>query len=79
MDKKESLLIDSDVLINFFDESKELHLKAENAFYEINRRNYSNYISIVTTIEMIQGNKSNFEKTRIINKRSKKMKPASNH
>ena len=35
MDKKESVLIDSDVLINFFDKPKKVHLKAENNFIKI--------------------------------------------
>lgn len=66
MDKKENLLIDSDVLINFYDEAKKFHLKSENAFYDIEKRNYNRCISIVTTIEMIQGSKNNIEKNRII-------------
>ena len=67
MDKKKSnLLIDTDVLINFFDKTKKFNQVAQNAFYEFNDRNINPCISIITIIEMIQGSKSNVEKNRIL-------------
>ena len=64
--KKNSLLIDTDVLINFFDKTKKFNQVAQNALYEFNDRNIEPCISIITTIEMIQGSKSNLEKNRIL-------------
>lgn len=67
MDKKESsVLIDTDVLINFFDKNKKFNQIAENAFYDFYNRNIEPCISIITTIEMIQGSKTNIEKKRIL-------------
>lgn len=64
--KKGSLLIDTDVLINFFDKTKKFNQVAQNAFYEFNDRNIEPCISVHTIIEMIQGSKSNIEKSRIL-------------
>ncbi|HEY5463558.1 MAG TPA: type II toxin-antitoxin system VapC family toxin [Hanamia sp.] len=66
MDKKESVLIDSDVLINFFDKSKKFNLVAENAFFDFEKKDIQLCVSVITVIEMIQGNKTNIEKNRII-------------
>jgi tRNA(fMet)-specific endonuclease VapC len=66
MDKKESVLIDSDVLINFFDKSKKFNLIAENAFFDFEKKDIELCVSVITAIEMIQGNKNNIEKNRII-------------
>ena len=67
MDKKKSnLLIDTDVLINFFDKTRKFNQIAQNAFYEFNDRNINPCISIITIIEMIQGSKSNIEKSKIL-------------
>ncbi len=64
--KKSSLLIDTDVLINFFDKTKKLNQIAQNAFYDFNIRDVEPCISIITTIEMIQGSKNNLEKNKIL-------------
>lgn len=64
--KKSSLLIDTDVMINFFDKNKDLNLVAQNAFYDFSNRNLEPCISIITTIEMIQGTKNNSDKNRIL-------------
>lgn len=67
MDKKESsVLIDTDVLINFFDKNKKFNQVAANAFYDFTIRNIEPCISIITSIEMIQGSKTNLEKKRIV-------------
>ena len=67
MDKKKSrVLIDTDVLINFFDKNKKFNQIAQNAFYDFNNRNVEPCISIITTIEMIQGGKNNLVKSRIL-------------
>lgn len=67
MDKKESsLLIDTDVLINFFDKNKSFNQVAQNTFYDFSDRNIEPCISIITTIEMIQGSKTNSDKNRIL-------------
>ena len=64
--EKSSLLIDTDVLINFFDKTKKFNRTAQSAFYEFNDRNIGPCISIITTIEMIQGSKNNLEKNKIL-------------
>lgn len=67
MDKKESkVLIDTDVLINFFDNNRKESLVAQGAFEDFNSRNVVPYISIITVIEMLQGSKNNLEKNRIL-------------
>ncbi|MDQ6904272.1 MAG: PIN domain-containing protein [Bacteroidota bacterium] len=67
MDKKESIvLIDTDVLINFLDKNKKFNQVAENAFYNFENKNIEPFVSIITTIEIIQGNKTNIEKKRIL-------------
>ena len=66
MDKKESVLIDSDVLINFFDKNKKFNLTAENAFFDFEKKDIQLCVSVITAIEMLQGNKTNIEKNRII-------------
>ena len=69
MDKKQSkLLVDTDVLINFFDSNRKDHLAAKNAFLEFNDRKIIPYISIITEIEMVQGSKNNLEKNKILKK-----------
>jgi predicted nucleic acid-binding protein len=64
--KKSSVLIDTDVLINFFDKNKNFNQMAQNAFYDFNNRNIEPCISIITTIEMIQGTKNKSDKNRIL-------------
>jgi predicted nucleic acid-binding protein len=64
--QKSSLLIDTDVLINFFDKTKKFHLKAQTDFYEFNDKKIEPCISVITTIEMIQGSKNNIEKNKIL-------------
>lgn len=59
-------MIDTDVLINFFDKNRKLNQLAENAFYDFNTRNIEPCFSIITPIEMIQGNKNNQEKNKIL-------------
>ena len=66
MDKKESkLLIDTDVLINFFDRTIKSY-RLLKCFLEFSDRNVEPCISIITDIEMIQGSKNNLEKNRIL-------------
>jgi predicted nucleic acid-binding protein len=66
MDKKESsILIDSDVLINFFDTNKSSYHVAFAAFENFKKDNIIPCISIITIIEMLQGNKSISDKKRI--------------
>ena len=64
--KKSRVLIDTDVLINFFDKNKKFNQIAQNAFYDFNNRNVEPCISIITTIEMIEGGKNNLVKSRIL-------------
>ena len=67
MDKKESkILIDTDVLINFFDSKRKENLTALNAFVDFGNKDIAPYISIITVIEMLQGSKNNIEKERIL-------------
>ena len=66
MDKKESsILIDSDILINFFDTNKLSYQVAYAAFENFKKDNIIPCISIITIIEMLQGNKSTSDKKRI--------------
>ena len=66
MDKKEStILIDTDVLINFFDTKKLLYQVASSAFENFKNDNLVPVISVIVIIEMLQGNKSNNDKNRI--------------
>lgn len=67
MDKKKSnLVIDTDVLINFFDKNKKSHQLAKNAFDDFTNKNIEPSVSIITSIELIQGNKTNSDKQRIL-------------
>ena len=67
MDKEKSdVLIDTDVLINFFDTNKKFSHIAQIAFFDFDSRNVEPCISIITTIEMIQGSKNNSDKNRIL-------------
>ena len=67
MDKKKSnVLIDTDVLINFFDTNKKFNQIAQIAFFDFKNRSVEPCISIITAIEMIQGCKSNSDKNRIL-------------
>jgi predicted nucleic acid-binding protein len=66
MDKKESsILIDSDVLINFFDTNKLSYQVAYAAFENFKKDNIIACISIITSLEMLHGNKSTSDKNRI--------------
>lgn len=69
MDKKKSnALIDTDVLINFFDKNKKFNQIAKNAFYGFTDKNEEPCISIITEIEIIQGAKNNADKNSILKK-----------
>jgi predicted nucleic acid-binding protein len=66
MDKKESsILIDTDVLINFFDTKKLLYQVANTAFENFKKDKIDPVISVIVIIEMLQGNKTSSEKNRI--------------
>ncbi len=64
--KKSSVLIDTDVLINFFDKNKNFNQVAANAFYGFSNSNIEPCISIIAIIEMIQGTKTRVDKNRIL-------------
>ena len=64
--KKSSLLIDTDVLIDFFDKTKKNYQIAKEAFSDFSDRNVEPCISIISSIEMIQGSKNNLEKNKIL-------------
>lgn len=67
MDKEKSnVLVDTDVLINFFDTNKKFSQIAQIAFFDFVNRNIEPCIYIITSIEMIQGSKSNSDKNRIL-------------
>jgi predicted nucleic acid-binding protein len=66
MDKKEgSILIDTDVLINFFDTKKLLYQVANTAFENFKREEIAPVVSVIVITEMLQGNKTASEKNRI--------------
>lgn len=65
-EKKSNVLIDTDVLINFFDKNKKFYQIAQNAFYGFPDRNEEPCISIITEIEIIQGAKNNADKNNIL-------------
>ena len=60
--KENRILIDTDVLINYFDSKKKSHLLVKNNFniFQLNRTVL--YISLVTIIETLQGSKSSGDK-----------------
>lgn len=64
--KKSSLVVDTDVLINFFDKNKKLHQLAKNDFNDFADKNIEPCISIITSIELVQGNKTNSDKNKIL-------------
>ncbi len=69
MEKKESrILIDTDVLINYFDDNKKFYLRVKETFNSFEIENTITYVSLVSVIEIIQGNKSNIEKNKILKK-----------
>jgi predicted nucleic acid-binding protein len=69
MEKKEKrILIDTDVLINYFDENKKSYLRVKEVFNSFEIENTITYVSLVSVIEIIQGNKSNVEKNKILKK-----------
>lgn len=69
MDKKKSnILIDTDVLINFFDKNKKFYHITQNAFYEFSDRNEEPLISIISELEILQGSKNNKDKKNILKK-----------
>ncbi len=66
MEKKESrILIDTDVLINLFDEKKIFHLLVKKNLNLFQQKGITPNISLVTAIEILQGNKSNFDKKQL--------------
>jgi predicted nucleic acid-binding protein len=66
MEKKESrILIDTDVLINLFDEKKVSHLLVKKNLNIFQQKGITPNISLVTTIEILQGNKSSSHKNQL--------------
>jgi len=69
MEKKESgILIDTDVMINYFDDHRKYHAEIKSAFNQFEVENVETYISLVSCIEVLQGSKSMLEKNRILKK-----------
>ena len=69
MEKKESgILIDTDVMINYFDDHRKYHAEIKSAFNQFEVENVETYISLVSFIEVLQGSKSMLEKNRILKK-----------
>ena len=69
MDKTESMiLLDTDVLINLFDPFKSNHDVADNTLKNLLLHNVEMYVSTITEIELVQGNKSAVDKKRLIKK-----------
>lgn len=66
MEKKEGrILIDSDVLINLFDEKKIFHLLVKKNLNLFQQKGITPNISLVTAIEILQGNKSHLQKKQL--------------
>jgi predicted nucleic acid-binding protein len=66
MEKKESrILIDTDVLINLFDEKKMFHLLVKKNLNLFQQKGTTPNISLVTAIEILQGNKSSVHKNQL--------------
>jgi predicted nucleic acid-binding protein len=66
MEKKESrILIDTDVLINLFDEKKISHLLVKKNLNLFQQKGITPNISLVTAIEILQGNKSSSHKKQL--------------
>ena len=69
MEKKESrILIDTDVIINYFDDHKKYHLQVKSVLTQFEIEKIETYISLVSCIEVLQGSKSVIEKNRILKK-----------
>ena len=66
MEKKESrILIDSDVLINLFDKKKIFHLLVKKNLNLFQQKSINPNISLITAIEILQGNKSSLHKKQL--------------
>jgi tRNA(fMet)-specific endonuclease VapC len=69
MEQRESMiLLDTDVLINLFDPFKSNHDIADDTLKSLLNQNIEMYVSTITEIELVQGNKSSTEKNRLIKK-----------
>ena len=62
------ILLDTDVLINLFDPLKSNHDVADSTLKNFLLNNIEMYVSIITEIELVQGNKSAPDKKRLIKK-----------
>ncbi len=66
MEKKESrILIDTDVIINLLDNKRNFHLQVKRNLALFQEKKVNPYISLVTAIEILQGNKSNADKKQL--------------
>jgi tRNA(fMet)-specific endonuclease VapC len=69
MEQTESMiLLDTDVLINLFDPFKSNHDIADNILKDLLSHNIEMYVSTITEIELVQGNKSSTDKKGLIKK-----------
>ena len=62
------ILLDTDVLINLFDPFKSNHNVADSTLKNLLSQNVEMYVSTITEIELVQGNKSSLDKKRLIKK-----------
>lgn len=62
------ILLDTDVLINLFDPFKSNHDISDATLKNLMADNIEMYVSIITEIELVQGNKSSPDKKRLIKK-----------
>jgi predicted nucleic acid-binding protein len=66
MEKKESrILIDTDVIINLLDNKRSFHLQVKRNLTFFQEKNVNPSISLVTAIEILQGNKSIADKKQL--------------
>jgi predicted nucleic acid-binding protein len=66
MEKKESrILIDTDVVINLLDNKRSFHLQVKRNLAFFQEKNVNPSISLVTVIEILQGNKSIADKKQL--------------
>jgi tRNA(fMet)-specific endonuclease VapC len=69
MEQTESMIIlDTDLLINLFDPFKSNHHFADEVLKSLLENNIEMYVSTITEIELIQGNKTAVEKRGLIKK-----------
>ncbi len=69
MEQTESMiLLDTDILINLFDPFKHNHEIVDNTLKQLLSHNIEMYVSTITEIELVQGNKTSTDKKRLIRK-----------